>query len=189
VKKVKVRVVRFKGKEVLVEFFKAYGFDWKTHYIEEGDEEEGIVYRYEQLIATGTVDGMHVVVECDVDGCKVEIPQYRHDGVEPCSTRLEPSAIKECIDKVVARAKEVVDRVGKLQAIAEKLKEYGFELNQVGWGAYAYKHISRNGNGFLELNLSPRISLIRLQLEAQPDRLVQLAISITKLLEASGEVG
>jgi hypothetical protein len=179
-RKVRVRVVRVKGKEEILGVLRSLGFSYRINYdIVEDEEDDSVVYKYEELDATGIIDGVYVTVECHVDGCKVENPIYRYDDVEPCHCNPSPQEIKACVDKVIARTREVIETIRNLQTLAKELERFNFQVDILGMGAEAYLSLNK---GYIRAHLTPRVSLIQLQVQAEPTKIVELARKLAEVL-------
>jgi len=183
-KVVKVRVVRFKGKDAIIESLKTVLSELEhwTSFDEVEDEDEGIVYRYEELHVTGHMDGVYVAITCDYGGCKVEAPIYNFLA-EPCRSKPTPTDVVNCVKTVVSRVKEVERSVKELQAMVQELSEHGFEIRKVLGGAEAYWS-STNGEtrSHIRVHLSPRTSILQLQVEGEPAKIIGIARVLTKLV-------
>jgi hypothetical protein len=183
-KVVKVKVVRIKGKDEIVETLKVglSRLEYKVVYDEEKDEDEGVVYRYEVLHAMGYADTVYIAVRCDHSECWVEAPIYRF-LVEPCYCKPTPAEVVKCVKTVANNTKKIESLAEELQSIAQELAQYGFEVNKVLGGAEAYW--SKAGEGtrsYIRVHLSPRASILQLQVEAEPTRIIGIARVLTKLV-------
>jgi len=181
---VKVRVVRFKGKDAVVEELKGLlsGFEYRIGYDEVEGEEENVIYRYEVLYVAGYVDNVYVVVTCDNESCKVEAPIYSF-LITTCHCKPKPDEVRNCVTKVVNETREVMERVKVLQAMVQELAQYGFEVNNVYDGAEAYwSKVDEGSRGYIRVRLSPRISILQLQVETEPTRIVGIARLLAKLV-------
>jgi hypothetical protein len=181
---VKVRVVRFKGKDAIVEELKTVlsKFEHRIGYDEVEGEEENVIYRYEVLYVAGYVDNVYVVVTCDNESCKVEAPVY-HYLVEPCHSKPVPSDVTGCVRRVAESTRKVEGLVKELQAMAQELAQYGFEVNKVLGGAEAYwSKVDGGTRSYIRVHLSPRTSILQLQIEGEPTRLIGIARVLTKLV-------
>jgi hypothetical protein len=183
-KVVKVKVVRIKGKDAIVEELKGLlrEFKCKTSYDEVEGEEEGILYRYEELHVTGYVDNVYIAVTCDNENCKVEAPIYSF-LITACHCKPKPDEVRNCVTKVVNETREVMERVKVLQAMVQELAQYGFEVNNVYDGAEAYwSKVDESTRSHIRVHLSPRTSILQLQVEGEPTRLVGIARLLAKLV-------
>jgi hypothetical protein len=184
VKKVKVRVVRIKGKDGIVETLKVglSRLEYKVVYDEEEDEDEGVVYRYEVLHAMGYADTVYITVRCDHSECWVEAPIYRF-LVEPCHCKPIPAEVVKCVKTVANDTKKIESLAEELRSMAQELAQHGFEVNKVLGGAEAYwSSTGGETRGHIRVHLSPRGSILQLQVEGEPTRLIGIARVLTKLL-------
>jgi hypothetical protein len=185
-RKVKVRVVRVKGKNAIVEELKTIlsGLEHWISYdeVEGEDEEEGVLYRYEELHVNGYVDSIYIAITCDNESCKTEAPIYNY-LVEPCHSKPVPSDIAKCVTTVADNTRKVEGLVKKLQTIAQELSEHGFEVNKVLEGVETYwSKVENNAKSYIRVHLSPRTSMLQFQVEAEPMILVKIARALTKLV-------
>ena len=184
-KKVKIRVVRIKGKEEILEGLKTAlsELEHRISYDEvEGDEEESILYRYEKLYVAGKVDNIYVAITCNNERCEVEAPIYNY-LVEPCYSKPIPSDVVKCVRTVADNTKRVEGLVKKLQTMAQELAQHGFEVNNVLEGTEAYwSKVENNAKSHIRVHLSPRISILQFQVEAEPMILIKIAMALTKLM-------
>jgi hypothetical protein len=181
---VKVRVVRFKGKDAIVEELKTVlsGLEHRIGYDEVEGEEENVIYRYEVLYVAGYVDNVYVVVTCDSSECKVEVPIYNF-LVEPCYSKPTPMEVVKCVRTVADNTRKVEGLVKELQTMAQELSEHGFEIHKVSGGAEAYwSKVENNTKSYIRVHLSPRGSVLQLQVDAEPARIIGVARVLTKLV-------
>jgi hypothetical protein len=184
VKKVKVRVVRIKGKDAIIGELKTVlsRLEYKTGYDEVEREERDVIYRYEVLYVAGYVDNVYVVVTCDSSECKVEVPIYNF-LVEPCYSKPTPMEVVKCVRTVADNTRKVEGLVKELQVMAQELAQHGFEVNKVLGGAEAYwSKVDGGIRGHIRVHLSPRTSILQLQIEGEPTRLIGIARLLTKLV-------
>jgi hypothetical protein len=185
-RKVKVRVVRVKGKNAIVEELKTIlsGLEHWISYneVEGDDEEENILYRYEELHVAGQVDNVYITMTCDNDSCKTEAAIYNY-LVEPCYSKPVPSDVTGCVRRVASSVKKVQGLVKELQAMAQELAQHGFEVNKVLEGAEAYwSKAENNAKSYIRVHLNPRTPMLQFQVEAEPMILVKIARTLTKLV-------
>ena len=187
-KKVKIRVVRIKGKEEILEGLKTAlsELEHRISYDEvEGDEEESILYRYEKLYVAGKVDNIYVAITCNNERCEVEAPIYNY-LVEPCYSKPIPSDVVKCVRTVADNTKRVEGLVKELQAMAQELAQHGFEVSNVLGGAEAYwSKVENNAKSYIRIHLSPRGSILQLNVESEPTKIIETARALTKVLSLS----
>jgi hypothetical protein len=178
----RVRVVRVKGKEGVLEVLRGLlsDFSYSTTYDVAVDEEDNVVYKYEVLHVTGQVSGEHIAVTCDYRGCVVEAPLYRYDGVEPCRCKPNPVEVASCVRVVAESIVSVKSKIEGLRALARELERYGFNVEVRSFGAEAYN--SLGGGSYVRVLLSTRASMIQLQVQTDPVKVVELAKRIAEVL-------
>jgi hypothetical protein len=178
----KVRVVRIKGKEEILERLKTVlsGLEYETSYDEVEGEEGNVIYRYEELHVIGYVDSVYVVVTCDSSECKVEAPIYNY-LVEPCHSKPVPSDVVKCVRTVADNTRKVEGLIKELQAMAQELAQHGFEVNNVLGGAEAYwSKVKNNTKSYIRVHLSPRTSILQFQVEAEPAKIIGVAKKVVE---------
>jgi hypothetical protein len=183
-KVVKVRVVRIKGRDEIVERLRTTlrEFNYAVGYDEVEGEKENVIYRYEVLHASGSADNVYIAVTCDNEGCRVEAPVY-HFLVEPCYSKPTSAELIECINKVASNAKRIEGLVKELHSMVQELVEYGYDIHRTIEGAEAYwSKVENNTRSYIRVHLSPRTSILQLQVEGEPTRLIGIARVLTKLV-------
>jgi hypothetical protein len=165
-------------KDALIEVFERYGLSWKIY----TDEDEG--EKREEIYATGTVDGVKILVSCKPTKsmsieCRTEAPEY--PATPPCHSS-NPADITKCVSMVVNGVKELIMKTEELITIAGKLKEYGFRVGKSWYGVSAEKFIA---DGYIEVYF-PYDNGARLKFELRaksPTKMVTIAKELAKLLE------
>jgi hypothetical protein len=185
---VKVKVVRIKGRDEIVEKLRATlrGFGYAIGYddVEREDEDVRYKYRYkyEVLHANGYADNVYVAITCDNENCRVEAPIYRF-LIEPCYSKPTPAELIECINKVASNAKKIEGLVKELHSMVQELVEYGYDIHRTIGGAEAYwSKVDEGTKSHIRVHLSPRTSILQLQVEAEPAKIVEVAKVLTKLV-------
>jgi hypothetical protein len=174
---VKVKVVRIKGRDEIVEKLRAIlrGFGYAIGYDGVEREDEDVRYKYEVLHASGYADNVYVAITCDNENCRVEAPIYRF--------LIEPAELIECINKVASNAKKIEGLVKELHSMVQELVEYGYDIHRTIGGAEAYwSKVDEGTKSHIRVHLSPRTSMLQLQVEAEPAKIVEVAKVLTKLV-------
>jgi hypothetical protein len=179
----KVEVVKVRGRDRIVEDLKAILQSLNVVVDYEEEEEGGVVYRYEVLQVTGYADNVYVIVRCDHLNCHVVAPVYPF-LVESCHCKPRSAEVVECVSKVVTETKKIESIVEGLQSRAQELAQYGFEVIKVKDGAEAYwNKIGETTVNYITVYLKPRISILKLHIEAEPAKIIEIAKTLVKLVE------
>jgi hypothetical protein len=183
-KTVKVRVVRIKGRDEIVERLRTTlrEFNYAIGYDGVEREDEDVRYKYEVLHASGYADNVYIAVTCDNEGCRVEAPVY-HSLVEPCYCKPKPAEIVECINNVASNTKRIEGLVKELHSMVRELVEYGYDIHRTIGGAEAYwSKVDEGTRSYIRVHLSPRTSILQLQVEGEPTKIIGIARVLTKLV-------
>jgi hypothetical protein len=147
------------------------------------DENRG-VYKYEVLHIAGRVSGELVTVTCDRNGCTVEAPLYKHEGVEPCRCKPDPAKVAGCVRAVAEGVAGAKRRVEGLRTLARELERHGFQVDLRSSGAEAYRPLGRSGH--IKAYLHTRFSMLQLYLRAGPEEVAGLAKKLAEVLGGGG---
>jgi hypothetical protein len=145
-------------------------------------EDEDVILKLEIVKALGRIEGILISIECDLDICKVEAPEYEK-AISPCETTSDLDKLKECVDSTLGWVKRYSENVKKLQEMGEQLGDwYWLDKHRHGLRAVRIETLEL-GSVRVEVELVPWKGFIRLDVEGSPEEMVKLAKLISKAVK------
>jgi len=179
----KVPVRGLEGKEALVDLLKNHGLNviLDSEVVELVD---GELVEAERLIATGSIDGIELLVDCYPWQCHISAPFYH---VEPIYTSANASEVRLAIHTIVTRSRTFLFALQEFKTLLEK-ELPGFEVQTFAGGVDGYHDVVEQGViKMFRVRLTQQESVLQVYIKAKdPKLLVELAKTLTQILRQGG---